>query len=99
MSMQAEQILEALSKKYEKRTIQEHRLLSGTIASYFPTLSTKKVRLLTFYLELRLPPTDIHPESMLDLMQITLLTLFFCSFLQHLIHNYLLLLCIGSIRM
>lgn len=67
-------LLEALSKKYEKRTYQEHKAIHNAIAPFFPTLSPKKVRLLTFFLQLKLPPTEIYPESNSTSTQITLLT-------------------------
>lgn len=60
-NQQAETILEALSKKYEKRTYLEHKTLTATLAPFFPTLSSKQVKLLTFFIELRLPPSEILP--------------------------------------
>jgi hypothetical protein len=62
-SQQAELLLEALSKKYEKRTYQEHRTVTDAIAHFFPTLTPKKVKLLSFFLQLKLPPTQLYPES------------------------------------
>jgi len=56
-SQQTELILEALSKKYEKRAYQEHKILTNTLAPFFPTLSARRVKMLTFFVELRLPPT------------------------------------------
>lgn len=72
-SQQAELILEALSKKYEKRTYHEHKIITSTLAPFFPTLSSKRVKMLTFFLELRLPPSEIPPESTANSTQITLL--------------------------
>jgi len=72
-SQQAELILEALSKNYEKRTYHEHKILTSTLAPFFPTLSAKRVKMLTFFIELRLPPSEILPDSTVDYTQITLL--------------------------
>lgn len=46
-------VLEALRKKYEDRSYHDHKNLVGVIAPLFPTLSLKKIKLMTFYLQLK----------------------------------------------
>jgi hypothetical protein len=46
-------VLEALTKKYEDRSYHDHKNLVGVIAPLFPTLSLKKIKMMTFYLQLK----------------------------------------------
>lgn len=46
-------VLDALRKKYEDRSYHDHKNLVGVIAPLFPTLSLKKIKMVTFYLQLK----------------------------------------------
>jgi len=52
-------VLEALRKKYEDRSYHDHKYLVGVIAPLFPTLSLKKIKMMTFYLQLKESNIDI----------------------------------------
>jgi hypothetical protein len=60
-SLQTSLIHNALTKKYEERSPQEHKVLTTAIAPLFPILTPKKIKLLTFFLELREAPAEIFP--------------------------------------
>jgi hypothetical protein len=53
-------ILQVLHKNYEERSIREHKLIAHTISSCFPTHSEEKVKMLTYYIEVREGPATIH---------------------------------------
>jgi hypothetical protein len=73
-------VLEALRKKYEDRSYLDHKNLVGVIAPLFPTLSLKKIKMMTFYLQLK--------ESNLEVINESIFTLIL-SYLIQLLHNHL----------
>ena len=47
---QQSQLLAALNKNYEERSIKEHRLIFRSISTSFSAHSEEKVKMITFYL-------------------------------------------------
>lgn len=72
-------VLEALRKKYEDRSYHDHKNLVGVLAPLFPTLSLKKIKMMTFYLQLKEPNIEITNEG--------IFLLILSCFIQ-LIHNH-----------
>ncbi len=60
-NLQIETLRVALAKKYEERTYQEHKTLTSAIAPLFPTHSPKKIKLISFFLELKEENSEILP--------------------------------------
>jgi len=61
-------VLEALRKKYEDRSYHDHKNLVGVLAPFFPTHSLKKIKMMTFHLQLKEPNLEITNESMPNLI-------------------------------